>query len=86
MRTLPELHVNRNTPGRIVIERDETAYVPHCSSWGPWEIVVNQDKTWSYPKAAATKRELNVADRNTTSSDRKSPADALASRFATDTV
>ena len=31
--------------------------------------------------AAATKRELNVADRNTTSSDRKSPADALASRF-----
>ena len=31
MRTLPELHVNRNTPGRIVIERDETANVPHCS-------------------------------------------------------
>ena len=42
------------------------------------EIVANPDKTWSYPKAAATKRELNVADRNTTSSDRKSPADALA--------
>ena len=48
--------------------------------------MANPDKTWSYPKAAATKRELNVADRNTTSSDRKSPADALASRFATDTV
>ena len=42
--------------------------------------MANPDKTWSYPKAAATKRELNVADRNTTSSDRKSPADALASR------
>ena len=50
--------------------------------------MANPDKTWSYPKAAAIKRELNlnVADRNTTSSDRKSPADALASRFATDTV
>ena len=46
--------------------------------------MANPDKTCSYPKAAATKRELNVADRNTTSSDRKSPA--LASRFATDTV
>ena len=48
--------------------------------------MVNRDKTWSYPKAVATKRELDVADRNTTLSDRKSPADALASRFATDTV
>ena len=48
--------------------------------------MANLDKTWSYPKAAATKQELNVADRNTTSSDRKSLADALASRFATDTV
>ena len=84
--TVVELQVNRNTPGRIVIERDETANVPRCSPWGPWEIVANPDKTWSYPKAAATKRELNVADRNTTSSDRKSPADAVASRFATDTV
>ena len=44
--------------------------------------MANPDKTWSYPKAVATKRELNVADRNTTSSDRKSPADALAARFA----
>ena len=48
--------------------------------------MANLDKTWSYPKAAATKREINVADRNTTSLDRKSPADALGSRFATDTV
>ena len=50
--------------------------------------MANPDKTWSYPKAVATKRELNVADRgrNTTSLDRKSPADALAARFATDTV
>ena len=48
--------------------------------------MASPDKTWSYPKAAATKRELNVADRNTTSSYRKSPADALASHFATDTV
>ena len=48
--------------------------------------MANPDKTWSYPKAAATKGELNVVDRNTTSSDRKLPADALASRFATDTV
>ena len=48
--------------------------------------MVNPDKTWSYPKAVAIKWELNVADRNTTSSNRKLPADALASRFATDTV
>ena len=48
--------------------------------------MANLDKTWSYTKAAATKRELSVADRDTTSSDRKSPADALASCFATDTV
>ena len=39
--------------------------------------MASPDKTWSYPKAAATKRELNVADRNTTSSDRKSTADAV---------
>ena len=39
----------------------------------------------NYPMSAATKRDLNVTDRNTTLSDRKSPADALASRFATDT-
>ena len=48
--------------------------------------MANPDKTWSYPKAAATKRELNVADRNTTSLDRKLSADALASRSATDPV
>ena len=48
--------------------------------------MANPDKTWSYPKAAATKQELNVTDRNITSSDRKSPADALAFCFATGTV
>ena len=48
--------------------------------------MADPDKSWSYPKAAVTKRELSVADRNATSSDRKSPADALASLFATDTV
>ena len=31
LQTVVELHVNRNTPGRIVIERDETANVPGCS-------------------------------------------------------
>ena len=48
--------------------------------------MANPDKTCSYPKAAAAKRELNVADRNTTSQDRKLPGDTLASRLATDTV
>ena len=48
--------------------------------------MVNPDKTSIYPKAAATKRELNVADRNTPSLDHKSLADVLATRFDTETV
>ena len=48
--------------------------------------MANPDKTCSYPKAAASKQELNVADRNTTLYDRKSPCDTIASRLATDTV
>ena len=48
--------------------------------------MANPDKTCSYSKAAAAKRELDVTDRNTTSQDRKLPDDTLASRLATDTV
>ena len=44
-----------------------------------WQTRIKRGATLKQPQ-------LNVADRNTTSSDRKSPADALASRFATDTV
>ena len=33
--TVVELQVNHNTPGRTVIERDETANVPRSSPLGP---------------------------------------------------
>ena len=84
--TIVELQINHNTQGHIVIERDETADVPRSSSWGLWEIVANQDKMCSYPKAAAAKQELNVADHNTTSCDHKVLGDTLASCLATNTV
>ena len=56
MYTLPDrtrTSGNRNTPGRIVIERDETAEAPRCSPCGTWEIVASLDKTCSYPKTTA---------------------------------
>ena len=53
-----ELQVNRSTPGRIVIERDKMANIPHSSPRGPWEIVANPDKTCSYPKQPQLNRNL----------------------------
>ena len=48
-----------------------------------WQTRIKRGATLKQPQLNG---ELNVTDRNSTSSDRKSPADALAARLATDTV
>ena len=38
--------INRHTPGRAVIERDETATIQPSLQWEPWQNVAEREKTW----------------------------------------